>query len=494
MLKTLFNFGFSGLRMAVAAVGGFIVSVMIARSLGVQDMGTFSFVVWTAGTVSSLSSLGLPDAVSKYVAEHKGVGNHVLAAIIARRILFTQILSAAAATILAAALWGSIERHRWLLILLALATVLPAALQQTMLALMEGEQRFDLQVLATLGGTVFQIAIVAIFAVRWPSVEGFLLASLISSVVLLGTTYFFSRSMIDPGPKAARPAYPAELSRRVLSFSLSIYGLWLLNLVVFDKSEMAFLRLFNTPEQLAYYGIAFTLTARLATAGDSISYVLFPMFITRLAETGAEGLKASYRQSITYMQMLMVPLCLWAIPLLPALVVIAYGQQYARVVPVIQILLVTMIFSVTMNVSSNVVYALDKQASLLHFMMVVAALNILLDLALIPRYAAVGAAVANGASQAIAAVGLVIILRKLLPGSFPARTSLKVYFAAIISTVPIICVDIFLHGRRTPFLVLSVLIAVFLYGAILTGMRTLSKGEVDTFRSRFATVVTRRAG
>lgn len=467
--------------MVVAAGGSFAVSVIIARSLGARDMGIYSFAVWVAAMVASLSSLGLPDAVSKYVAEHKGRGNHALAAVIARKIVGAQVMAAGVAALIAAGVWGGLERHRLGLVVLALGTVLPSALQQTLLALMEGQQRFDLQVAATIGGSMIQIAVVAMAALRWHSVGGFLAANLISAIVLLGITCFFTRPMLTFDPAAPRPAYPAGLAKKIFGFSISVYGLWLLNLVVFDKSEMLFLRIFKTPDQLAFYSIAFALTARLATAGDSVSYVLFPLFVTRLAKTGEEGLKSSYRRSVAYLQMLMVPLCLWALPLVPRIIVLAYGSQYERVVPVIQVLLVTMLFSVTMNVSTSVVYALDRQTMMVRLMIAAAALNILLDLALIPPFAAVGAAIANGLSQAAATLGLIVGLRKLLPGSFPARISLKVYFAALASSAPILSAGFYLHAGAL-VLTLAVVGAGLIYVVLLMATHALTQSEIDAFK------------
>ena len=479
------NIALNGLRMMVAAGSGFAVSVMIARSLGAREMGIYSFAIWVAGTVTSLSSLGLPDAISKYVAEHKGLGNRALSVWIARRIVRMQVIAATAAALIAAAIWGGLQPRQIEIIVLALATVLPSALQMTLLALMEGEQRFDLQVASTLGGSLFQVGLVAVIAFRWPSIAGFLAANFAAAVLLLALTYYFSRSMLEFAAGLPKPAHSPGIVRKVFVFSLAVYGLWLLQMVVFDKSEMLFLRIFSTPDQLAYYGIAFALTARLATAGDSVSYVLFPMFVTRFAETGEEGLRVSYRRSITYLQMLTVPICLWGLPLLPRLIVFAYGPQYENVVAVIRILLVTMLFSITMNVSSNVVYALDRQMLLLVTMVPVAVLNIILDLLLIPRFAATGAAIANGVSQAAGTLGMIAIIRRLLPESFPARTSMKVYAAGLASTTPVFCADLLLRAGWAG-MTLSVAVGLLIYLLLLVSTRTLSGSEFRALKACFA--------
>lgn len=443
-------------------------------------MGTFSFVIWVAGAVAALSALGLPDTVAKYVAEQKGAGNHAVAAKIARRIIGVQILAAGVASLIGAGVWLILSRHHLILVFLALATVTPAALQQMLLALMEGAQDFHLQLISTLAGAVVQVGIVAAVAMQHGSIVGFLLANLLSSLAFAAFTLFLCRRILTSHFGTDRHTEFPELSKRIFNFSLSVYGLSLLSLIVFDKSEMFVLRFFQKPAELAYYSIAFGLTARLATAGDSISYVLFPMFVTRFTQNGSEDLRKVYRQSMRYLQLLMVPVIVWSIPLAPRLVVVVYGRQYAPVAAVVQVLLATMLLTVMLTVSASAVFTLDKQGAFLRYMLGVAALNLVLDLALIPRYGAVGAAFANGVSQAIAVCGLIALLWKVLPGSFPVLDSMKIYLAAIVSAAPVFYADLIMCAGVL-VLCISVVVAVLLYFGLLGGFGEVTTSELKGF-------------
>jgi O-antigen/teichoic acid export membrane protein len=474
--RSLRNFAFSGACKVATAFGGLIASAMTARSLGAQQMGSYSFAIWVAGAIAAFSSFGLPDAVAKYVAEHRGMGRDALAAEIARKIAVTQILVAGAASLLGGGVWSLLARHHLILVFLALATVLPAALQQMLLALMEGAQRFDLQLTATLCGTLFQVGIVAVFAVRHAGVQGFLVANLLSSAAFMLITLVLCRPMLDSSGVGRHVEILPELSRRIFNFSISIYVLSLLSAIVFDKSELLFLKLFQTPAELAYYSIAFGLTARMATASDSISYVLFPTFVTGYAQNGPDELSAIYRRSIHYVQLVMVPIFIWCIPIAPRLVVLIYGGEYTKVVPVVQVLLGTMVITVMLTVSASAIIALEGQRSFFWFMVVDAALNIGLDFMFIPRYGAVGAALANGLSQVIAVCGLIWLLQKELPGSFPFITSFKIYFAAAMSAAVIFYVDLVMRVGLL-VLCLSTALAAILYFCLLYLLHIVTKSE-----------------
>ncbi|HZB89747.1 MAG TPA: polysaccharide biosynthesis C-terminal domain-containing protein [Terracidiphilus sp.] len=478
--------------MAIAGGSGLVISVMVARSLGASAMGAYSLLAWIAGTIAALSSAGLPDAISKFVAHHKGAGDVARAGQFARLIFRAQVMAAGIVFLFGAAVWCALDREHIGLVLAASASVMPSALQQTLLALLEGEQRFDLQAAATLVGSILQVLVVALVAWLHPTVMGFLVGAFVSAGLVVAVTFALSRPFLRASSPGSNEMRLTGVAREIVAFSLPVYALWILNLIVFDKSEFLFLSHYGAAEQVAFYGIGFALTARLATAGDSIVYVLFPMFVVSLAREGAGELRDRYRQSIRYLQMPMFPLCCWAIPMLPALIVLAYGKQFAGVAPVVQVLMVTLLFSVSMSVSSSAMYALDRQFSILRWMIPVAVLNIALDFLLIPRWGAVGAAIANGVSQAVAACGLIVLMRRALPGAFPLRDSLKIALAAVVSAAPIFCAERYIGGVLA--LSAAAAVAILLYILLLKGLRTLTTEESSMLERRLMLLLNRTGG
>jgi O-antigen/teichoic acid export membrane protein len=474
------NFAFSGARVALAALSSFVTNLIIARSLGAREMGNYSFMVWVAGTIAGFSSLGLPDSIEKYVAEYRGAGEHVIAAKLARMIVLAQIIASGILLVVAGGIWVFVERSHLALILLALGTVLPTALQQILLGLIAGIQRFSLQFLATLYGSVIQVFIVSIFAGFHASIRGFLIANLLSWLSLTGITLYLCWEMLISRENAITDFAIASVSKRIFAFSITVYVFYILNLIVSDKSELYFLRTFQSPAQIAYYSVAFALTSRLSTVGDSISFVLFPMFVTRHVQEGPDALRAVYNKSMRYIQMLLSPICFWGIPLAPSLVVFAYGKQYAQVAPVAQVLLVTLLVSTTMTTNSGLLYTLDRQVTLLRYMILVALLNLTLDFILIPRHAALGAACANGITQIFFACGLVMLVERELPHSFPFGCTVKILIAALISSLPIFYVD-FARKASLWVLFLFVLPATIIYIGLLKIMRVVTTREMQDF-------------
>ena len=66
-LLTLFNSFFM-------MITSWVISIWIARQLGPNNYGIFTFVLWLTGTVSWLLGMGLIHAITKFIAEFQGKG------------------------------------------------------------------------------------------------------------------------------------------------------------------------------------------------------------------------------------------------------------------------------------------------------------------------------------------------------------------------------------------------------------------------------------
>jgi O-antigen/teichoic acid export membrane protein len=114
--------------------------------------------------------------------------------------------------------------------------------------------------------------------------------------------------------------------------------------------------------------------------------------------------------------MLTLPICLFGIPLAPTIVRVVYGPAFGPAAVVLQILLVSLIFSVLGQASQSALLGVESHRWLVKTGIAAAVLSIGLDLALIPRWGAIGAAVANTTVQGIWALAIFAPLWKRLFG------------------------------------------------------------------------------
>jgi len=72
--KVAVNSAWLALEAVVSLLGGLAASVAVARVLGPEKVGYFSYLLWAVSAVTTAASLGVPGATRKFAAEYFGAG------------------------------------------------------------------------------------------------------------------------------------------------------------------------------------------------------------------------------------------------------------------------------------------------------------------------------------------------------------------------------------------------------------------------------------
>jgi O-antigen/teichoic acid export membrane protein len=103
-----------------------------------------------------------------------------------------------------------------------------------------------------------------------------------------------------------------------------------------------------------------------------------------------------------------------------------YGQSYLPMVPVLMILFASASLGRIGTSFSSVFYSTGKVGVLTKITVIWAGLNIALDFILIPRYGAIGAAIANSATQITALIPGPIMIYRYYKFVMPYRSLMKI--------------------------------------------------------------------
>jgi O-antigen/teichoic acid export membrane protein len=96
-----------------------------------------------------------------------------------------------------------------------------------------------------------------------------------------------------------------------------------------------------------------------------------------------------------------MPINLGAAAIAAQAIAVAYGAKYSSAIPVMAIAAVLAIPRAFQNLPETLLRTADRQATLLRMMLITGIVNVALDVPLILRYGAIGAAIGNGVSQTI---------------------------------------------------------------------------------------------
>lgn len=379
-----------------------VVSVLLARTLHTDGFGVYALTMTVVTFALLLARLGISSTVRRYVAELDGRKDLGTAAIVLGRALRLGIASGLLATvalaILATPLAMFFQRAELRTdLLIGAAMLLPTVIVGILRALITGLQRYRTLVRLNLLTSPLWVAGCAVAVWRGGGVPAVLLVSLAVEIVnLLALGAVGLRAV---GIKWRTPL-PRELGSRVQRYNVALAALIVLNAVVWERSEILFLGRFHAAAQVSFYAVPFALTERVVDLlPGAILGVLLPG-LSYAQGSDPRRFSAVLSSALRYLAMLTLPICLFGIPLAPAVIRVLYGAQFDGAVVVLQILLVSVVFGVLGQASRSAWLGLERQGFLLKTGAVATVASIALDLALIPRWGAVGAAVANTIVQA----------------------------------------------------------------------------------------------
>jgi O-antigen/teichoic acid export membrane protein len=471
--KAVRNSVLSGLRLVVGVAATTVTSSIIARMLGPGDMGAYGYVTWLVGTLAVIANIGLPMAITKYVSEFMGSGAIGNAISVARRLLRAQLylaLGVSGLTICFAPFSTSYRR----MIAIAAVMLCAQAIQQSLTAALAGAQRFDQMARVGIYTGLIQMFLVGIAGLLHAGILGMLAATLAG---LWAGTLLSYRAVKEHLFKLGTEALPAGLQtqysfNRIIRFSFTLTYILLLDTIVWQRSEVLFLKSYSTLPEIAFYTLAYAIASKLNEVGGAVSSMLLPLFSESHGRGGQSREQGQVLAAgLKYLQVLLVPLCMFVVVLCRPLILLLYGRQYLPLVLPLQILIASVGFTSLGVVNSTFVLGTERQAFIAKFGSLVAVVNIALDLILIPTHGALGAAIANCTAQILGVSGGMIYVSRCLQTKFPWAVTLTTYSAAALATA--VAARLFrVIQPGIPAFVISfgVMVAIYIFGLVLCGV------------------------
>ncbi len=202
----------------------------------------------------------------------------------------------------------------------------------------------------------------------------------------------------------SRIALPSDIRKRMFSFSGLSTGLMILQILIWDRSDIVFLKLLQPDiRQLAFFSVCFSVADRLMRMPQTFANALSA---TQMAEYGRDKdrLFRMTSKASTYVLLGALPILIGLACIGGPFVRVMYGSQYLPAIPVFIVVALLSIPKAILTPAQTLLYSAEDLGFVLKWGCVAAAMNVLLDIALIPSHGALGAAWANGVAQTFAAL------------------------------------------------------------------------------------------
>jgi len=228
-------------------------------------------------------------------------------------------------------------------------------------------------------------------------------------------------------------AAPAPMTSDVRAYLLPLSIVAVLDAIVWDRSEVFFLGLYASSEDIAYYSLAFGLATRIMIIPAIAVGALLPAFSALHGAGDPEEFGRLYKGVLRYVALVGAPLAAIVAALAPSLVVWLYGDAYLPAASLVGVLAAVALLSALRQVAWAALRAVGDRRCALTATAVAAAVNIGLAALLIPRWGTVGAVVANAAAQITATVWAFVGMASVHRAGFPILDITKTVAAGLLA-------------------------------------------------------------
>ena len=480
--RALRNTFFHALHIGLQMGGGLVTAVIIARSLGPDATGKYNLALWLVGFLLIPAAFGVPNALTKYFSEYLGRGQREVASGLARYFWGRQSLIAVLVTIAGSAviaLWPGLADRK--LLLLAMPLLLVTALREGVQGVLAGAQDYRRIAVMSTVGMVVQIAGVAAASLLRSGIEATLLAVLAANAAAGAAGAAAMRHIVG----RRTPTLPPETKSRIWGFVRTSVWLSVFYAVLWQRFEVILLGRLSVAAEIAFFGIAYSVAEKLEALAQTFTAVLMPVSSERYGASQRDiaALGRVYQQSVRYVQMVIVPLCLLGIAIARPLAQLLFGEVFTKVGPVLQVVLLAVMFTTLGGVAWSLLYAAERERTILRLWMPFAALDMALATSAIPEWGALGAAAAKAVAQTSCVLVALMVLGRIVNARFPWNATLRIYLAAMLAAAPAM-VAAYLRAPESWLLVLALAGAV-IYIPLLRVFGAWTAREARLLRSIF---------
>jgi O-antigen/teichoic acid export membrane protein len=424
----------NGLSHVIGAGTGIVGSILVVNSLTPEAYGEFGYYLWLFGIVGTLGTLSLPNAITKITSELRGAGrSHEAISLTFWVLLTVTVLNALLAACLILGSFRGGSEEAWFLVAIAVALI-PNGAAAVCRSFLWGKQRYR-DVSAVVSGT--SIAQLGFIVIAWQnewSTLGFVIATVLGTVAqsivlfLLLIRRYQSRLKIPARPQST-------LWRHYVGFAGPFALALIIEVIIWQRSEIFFLERYGQLDQAGYYNLAYTFYGMLLTLGWAAVTGFYPAISHDFGSADWERIAYRFRQGALIAMVFAAPIALGGWVTAGPLITLFYGAKMQPAILVTRVLFLGLLpgtLAAMMGLTLSAVGGIWVHVKL---GVLLSAVNIALDLTLIPRWGAVGGAIANLAVQAAYSILLIVVLRKSYRLELPWRLFAKVGAIAVMTTL-----------------------------------------------------------
>ncbi|MBS7623012.1 oligosaccharide flippase family protein [Candidatus Bathyarchaeota archaeon] len=395
------------LETSFSAFIGIFAFALISRLISRSEMGMMTVLLLLSSTLQLVSSLGLPNAATKFIAEAIAVKNIAAAAAVASKVIKTTLAAASISSTLCFAFSGILSdlllgtsQHYLLFQVLAL-NIFFASLVPVLTGVLLGMKCLrEIAIFGVVSFSLQQMLVVllllchyGLFGVVVGWVVGNLFNFIASALLITRSLNLSEAERLDP--------------RALLSYSWPLYPVAFVSLL--DNWFDRVLFIGHSLSELGIYNVAYKAFGYFYSIPIVVSDALFPHFSELRSREGLDRLSSAFKSTSRYLTLIATPLALGVAALAWPLITLFAGRGYASAAQPLSVLCVFSTVSSIGLVLGKILLVLGETRgySLIIFSTVLAGMAV--GKLLVPLLGPLGASFARAASMLLALVPMLVV-------------------------------------------------------------------------------------
>jgi O-antigen/teichoic acid export membrane protein len=400
----------------------FLTRVYLVRTLTLDEWSAFAFAVALTGLLASIGTLGIPQAVARSLPFAPGDDDRRTIVRSASRLLVGSAIGCTAGMFVAGFFLGAFYHNpRLAETLEAFSVAVGCSIVSTLvISIFQGFEDVRpnvvfVQILNPAAFFVFVFVVLHLSQGTLAFVEALGSFVAANALMIAGLALYTRRHLAGHLPSG--PRAPAA-ARRLYMFALPLFLVGVAGFVT-GNADLLVLGAFHY-SAVGSYSATLTLARLLQIGMGSLSYIFLPVATRFVREKDVEGVQLTYATATKWVALTALPLFLLFFFFPAASLGFVYGALYTGPTLSLQILVAGAMVSTLVGPAGATQISFGQTRLLVYNAAISAAVDVVLALALIPPYGAVGAAIAWATANALNPL-LSIVELAVLAGVHPFR-------------------------------------------------------------------------
>ncbi|MBT5338482.1 flippase [Candidatus Falkowbacteria bacterium] len=415
----------------------FFYFVLIARFIGVEDLGKYTFALSYVTLFAVFVDIGLTQSLIREAAKRKEKAKEFISSVLGMKLIFSGLVYALVVVLVN--LMGYPEVTKNLVYVAGIAMIFDQ-FTASFWGVFRGFQNLKYEAISIAINQVIIVAVgVVVIYLKLPLIYlmlPFICGSLFS-LLFAGISV----------RKALKIDFSVMLSKEVLKFLFKIgipFALIAIFSRVYGYIDSIMLSKLIGDKAVGWYSVAMKIPFALQFIPAALAAAIFPAF-SRYYLHDKKQLKFTFDRVMKFLVIIVVPISIGVALLARPIILFFYGNEYLPSVLPLQILMLGLIFVFLNFPLGSLLNGCDRQVANTVLVGITMVFNVIINIFIIPRYSFTGAAIAFLISHTFLFFISMVVARKIIP--YSKFLLLKTIFQSFISVLVMAAVIYYLMAQ-----------------------------------------------